>query len=318
MEEIMKNLGVGVHVAGTSVPKLIDGIVAAERAGIQCAWMTCGGPAPDPLAIFAAAAARTTRILLGTSIIPTFPRHPLALVQGALVVDALAPGRLRLGVGPSHKPAIEGTWGIPFERPQEHLREYLTILRAALNGGKVDFDGRRFKAHAQLPAPTRVTVMASALRPIGFRTCGELADGAISWVCPLPYLRDVAMPALREGAAKAGRAVPPLIAHVPVAVSDDPAAVRKGASEQLGRYPRIPYYSQMFQDAGFPEAREGTLSDRMIDALVVHGTAAQVKERLRALPSFGAAELLAMPILPPGDEGALSRTLSALGELAAE
>ncbi len=314
----MKNLGVGVHVAGTNVPKLIEGIVAAERAGIQCAWMTCGGTAPDPLAVFAAAAARTTRIMLGTSIIPTFPRHPLALVQGALVVDALAPGRLRLGVGPSHKPSIEGTWGIPFERPQEHLREYLTILKAALNGGKVDFDGRRLHAHAQIPGPTRVTVMASALRATGFRTCGELADGAISWVCPLPYLRDVAVPALREGAARAGRPVPPLIAHVPVAVSDDATAVRKGAAEQLGRYPRVPYYSQMFQDAGFPEAREGTLSDRMIDALVVHGGAAQVKERLRALPSFGAGELLAMPILPPGDEQALSRTLAALGELAAE
>lgn len=312
----MKNLLVGVHVAGANAAKLVDGIAAAERAGIQCAWMTCGGVAPDPLAVFAAAALRTTRILLGTSIIPTFPRHPLALVQGAVAVDALAPGRLRLGVGPSHKPSIEGTWGIPFERPQQHLREYLTILRAALNEGKVDFDGTRLKAHAQLPAPARVAVMASALRAIGFRTCGELADGAISWVCPLSYLRDVAVPALREGAMKAGRAVPPLIAHVPVAVSEDAAAVRKGAAEQLGRYPRVPYYSQMFQDAGFPEAKEGKLSDRMIDALVVHGTAATVKARLRELPSFGANELLAMPILPPGDEGALGRTLAALGELA--
>ena len=314
----MKNMLVGVHIAGTSVPKILDSIVAAERAGVQCAWMTCGGAAPDPLAIFAAAALKTTRILLGTSIMPTFPRHPLALVQQSLVVDALAPGRLRLGVGPSHKPSIEGTWGIPFERPQEHLREYLTILRAALNDGKVDFDGRRLKAHVQLAGPTRVTVMASALRAIGFRTCGELADGAISWVCPLPYLRDVAAPALREGAQKAGRATPPLIAHVPVAVSEDIAAVRRGAAEQLGRYPRVPYYSQMFQDAGFPEAKDGTLSDRMIDALVVHGSAARVKERLRALPSFGANELLAMPILPPGDADAFARTLTTMGELAAE
>jgi alkanesulfonate monooxygenase SsuD/methylene tetrahydromethanopterin reductase-like flavin-dependent oxidoreductase (luciferase family) len=74
----------------------------------------------------------------------------------------------------------------------------------------------------------------------------------------------------------------------------------------------------MFQDAGFPEAKEGKLSDRMIDALVVHGSPATVKERLRGLPSFGADELLAMPILPPGDADALSRTLTTLGELAAE
>src|SRR3972149_857738 len=97
----MKNLIVGLHVAGPNARKLIDGIVTAERAGIQCAWMTCGGVAPDPLAVFAAAALKTEHILFGTSIIPTFPRHPLALVQGAIAVDALAPGRLRLGVGPT-------------------------------------------------------------------------------------------------------------------------------------------------------------------------------------------------------------------------
>ena len=74
----------------------------------------------------------------------------------------------------------------------------------------------------------------------------------------------------------------------------------------------------MFQDAGFPEAKEGKLSDRMIDTLVVHGSPARVKERLRELPSFGADELLAMPILPPGDADVLARTLATLGELAAE
>jgi alkanesulfonate monooxygenase SsuD/methylene tetrahydromethanopterin reductase-like flavin-dependent oxidoreductase (luciferase family) len=158
--------------------------------------------------------------------------------------------------------------------------------------------------------------MASALRPNGFKVCGELAAGAISWVCPLPYLRDVAIPAIAEGAAKAGRAAPPLVAHVPVVVTEDAAAAREGAKRQMGFYPRVPYYSQMFQDAGFPEAKEGTFSDRMADALVIHGGADAVKARVRELPSFGAGELLAMPIIPPGDDGALARTLAVLGELA--
>jgi F420-dependent oxidoreductase-like protein len=277
-----------------------------------------GGVAPDPFAIFGAAAQHTNKILFGTSIVPTFPRHPLAMAQGALAVDSLAPGRLRLGVGPSHKPAIEGTWGIPFERPLEHLREYLTILRSVLETGAVNFEGKRLTARGQSGAPTKVTLMASALRQNGFRLCGELADGAISWNCPLPYLRDVAVPALKEGAAKANRPVPPLVAHVPVVVSEDKKSVYEGAQRQIGFYPRVPFYSQMLQDAGFPEAANGELSDRMIDALVVHGSAAEVKERLRALPEFGASELLAMPIIPPGDTGAMGRTLETLGELAGE
>jgi F420-dependent oxidoreductase-like protein len=314
----MKDLKVGVHIGALTAQKTVDGIVAAEEAGIECAWLTVGGLAPDPFAVFGAAAQRTERILFGTSIVPTFPRHPLSMAQGALAVDSLAPGRLRLGVGPSHKPAIEGTWGLPFERPLQHLREYLTILKAFLGEGRVDFDGERLHAHGQTSGPTQVQVMASALRTNGFRLCGELADGAISWVCPLPYLRDVAVPAISAGAAKAGRPAPPLIAHVPVVVSEDADGVRAGAARQIGFYPRVPFYSQMFQDAGFPEAKEGTLSDRMVDALVVHGTAEAVKERLRGVTAFGVAELLAMPIIPPGDVEALPRTLKALGELAAE
>ena len=315
----MKNLKIGVHVSSATAQKTVDAIVAAERAGVECAWLTVGGLAPDPFAIFGAAAQHTQKILFGTSIVPTFPRHPLAMAQGAIAVDSLAPGRLRLGVGPSHKPAIEGTWGIPFERPLEHLREYLTILRGVLETGSVDFSGKRFSAKAQsMTGPTNVTLMASALRTNGFRVCGELADGAISWVCPLPYLRDVAVPALKEGAAKANRPVPPLVAHVPVVVSEDTDAVRAGARRQIGLYPRVPFYSQMFQDAGFPEAANGELSDRMIDALVIHGSASQVKERLRALPDYGASELLGMVIMPPDDAEAMNRTLGVLGELAAE
>ncbi len=314
----MKDIVVGVHIGAMNAAQAVDGIIAAEAAGLDCAWMTSGGVAPDPLAVFCAAAMKTSRIKLGTCILPTFPRHPLAMVQGAVAVDSLAPGRLRLGIGPSHQVSIEPMFGIPFEKPLEHLREYLTILRAALGDGRVDFVGKRLTAKVQLAGPTGVTVMASALRPNGFKVCGELADGAISWVCPPSYLRDVAMPALAAGAAKAGRQAPPLVMHVPVVVSEDIEAVRAGAKRQIGFYPRVPYYSQMFQDAGFPEAKEGELSDRMVDALVVHGSAAQVKARLRELPSFGAGEILAMPIIPPGDADALSRTLKTLGELAAE
>lgn len=315
----MKGMPVGVHIAAMNAKQAIDAIVTAEAAGVDTAWMTTGGTAPDPLAVFTAAGLKTDRVGFGTCIIPTFPRHPIAMVQGAVAVDSVAPGRLKLGVGPSHQVAIEPTFGIPFERPLEHLREYLTILKALLYEGKVQFEGKRLTARAQIAGPTGVKVMASALRVNGFRVCGELADGAISWMCPLPYLRDVAVPAIAEGAKKAGRTPPPLVAHVPVVVSEDAKAVYEGAKRQAGFYPRVPYYSQMFQDAGFPEAKEGEFSERLSEAVVISGSAEQVKGQLRELPAkYGVGELLAMPILPPGDADALPRTLKALGELARE
>jgi F420-dependent oxidoreductase-like protein len=249
------------------VAEQVAAIELAEQLGVARVWLTTGGVGPDALTIFAAAATRTKMIGLGTDIIPAFPRHPLAVVQQAVVVAALAPGRLRLGVGPSHQPSVEGMYGIPFVRPLEYMREYVKILRAALQKGKFDFEGKRFNVHGQVANPPQVPVMLSALRQGSFRLAGRMADGALAWVCPLPYLRDEALPALRAGAKRAKRATPPpLVAHCFAAVHDDAAAVRTTARERLAVYARLPFYQEMFVAAGFPEARDGAMSDAMLDA----------------------------------------------------
>ena len=317
----MKNLVIGVGaMSGNDAKTYIDRIVMAEEAGVQCAWLNNGPTSIDGFVAFGAAALRTKRILFGTSVLMTFPRHPLSMAQSAIAIDQLAPGRLRLGVGPSHKPFIENIFGMPFEKPLEHLREYLTILRTLLTTGEVDFTGKRLSTHAKLtpPGPTRVRVLASALRPNAFHLCGELTDGAISWMCSLSYLRDVAAPALREGARVAGRKTPPLVGHVMVAVSTDATGVRNAARPLTSYYPQLPYYRQMLVDAGFSEVADGSPSERVIDELVVHGSADEVKARLRTLPSYGVDELLATVVEPQNDPATYARTVQALGELAAE
>ncbi|MXX19363.1 MAG: LLM class flavin-dependent oxidoreductase [Dehalococcoidia bacterium] len=327
---MLKDLTIGSHVLAFDARSLIDGIVAADRAGLNTAWLVSGGTSADPLAVFAVAAGETEQIGFGTSIIPTFPRHPLAVVQGALVVEQLAPGRLKLGVGPSHKPGIEGMYGFEFTRPLQHLREYLTILKATLQEGSVSFHGERLHAEASLqpppmaptqpqqPVTTQVKVMASALRPNAYRLCGEVADGAISWVSPLHHLERVAVPALEEGARKAGRERPALVSHVPVVVSEDAEAVWAASQAQLGFYPNAPYYSAMWQDAGFPEAADGTFSRAMSDALVIQGSEQEVAERIRGLPSAGVNEMLAGVLNLEGDPSAADRTIELLGALAQE
>src|SRR5260370_30677216 len=104
---------VGVVVYGTDSGAVASAIVAAEAAGVRQVWMTQGTPAPDTLTIYAASAVRTTSVRMGTSIVPTYPRHPLVLAQQALALGDLPPNRLRLGVGRNSFPNIEGCIGSP-------------------------------------------------------------------------------------------------------------------------------------------------------------------------------------------------------------
>jgi len=185
--------------------------------------------------------------------------------------------------------------GMNFRAPLGHLREYLQILKALLQTGKVDFDGTYYRAHETIPEPLDVPVMASALQPKSFELCGAESDGAISWVCPGEYLRDVALPTMRAGAEQAGRPVPPLIAHAPVCVHDNSDEVRTAIREQVTN-PRLPFYQRMFAAAGFSEAANGTWSDAMIEATALYGNESQVAEKIEGLFEMGATEILVSPI----------------------
>ncbi|MDE2940592.1 MAG: LLM class flavin-dependent oxidoreductase [Chloroflexota bacterium] len=304
---------IGVAAMGGDVPTVVARIQDLEARGIEAAWLTSGGAGPDALTTFAAAAAVTDRILMGTSIIPTYPRHPIVAVAQTQVVAQLAPGRFRLGLGPSHKVSIEPMFGIEHNAPLTNLREYIQVVKELLWQGQVDYDGTQYHGHGSLPgAPAPdVPVMASALRRRSFRLCGEVADGAISWVCPGQYLRDVALPEMKRGAEMGGREVPPLIAHAPVCVSDNPDEVREAARAQLANYPRSPFYQEMFAASGHPEARESEWSDGMIEDVVLSGDEETVAGRLRELFDWGATEVLAHPITAGSDASAsMERTLN--------
>jgi F420-dependent oxidoreductase-like protein len=310
----MARVGVALHELGA--PSQLAAIELAERLGVTTAWLTTGGVGPDAMCIFAAAAARTSRIELGTAIVPTYPRHPLVTAQQAITIASLAPGRFRLGVGPSHRPGIEEMFGLSYARPLAHLREYVEVLKGALQRGRFDFEGEQYRVKGEVADPPNVPVMISALRPASFRLAGEISDGALAWICPLPYLRDVAMPALADGAAAAGRARPPLVAHCFVAVHDDRAAVRESARGRLGMYARAVNYQEMFAAAGLPEARQGQFSDAMIDAVVVGGDEASVSEQLRAYAAAGMDEVIASVLIVGDDRrSSMERTMRLVASL---
>lgn len=287
---------VGVVVQAFDAAEAVARIREAEAADVPSAWMTSGGTAADPLTLFAAAAVQTSSIVLGTCIIPTWPRHPVALAQQVVALESLAPGRLRLGVGPSHEAGMTAMFGVRWRTPLTNLREYLLVLRQLLHEGAVEFEGEHVIALAKLAQPVATPVLGSALRPKSFELCGELADGAISWQCPASYLLAEALPALRRGAEAAGRTPPPLVAHVPVAITTDRTAVREAAERQVGFYSTVPFYRAMYEQAGVPQ-EAGGVSDALIDGLVVHGDEDTVVERLAGLRAAGVGEVIAMPLV---------------------
>ncbi len=284
---------IGVEVTGANASESVQQIQRLEELGVKAAWATSGGDS-DPITLLAVAAMRTDSILLGTSIVPTWPRHPITTAQQTSVIAHLAPGRFRLGIGPSHHSEMYEPFRFNFRKPLTNLREYLKIVKPLVQQGSVEFDGEMYSAHVSASDSfSELPVMASALRPRSFRLCGEEADGAISWVCPLAYLRDSALPAMREGAQAAGRPTPPLIAHAVVSVRENYEEVKEAALEEMAYYPTAPFYQQMFALAGFPEAEElNGWSDRMLREIVISGSEDDVAPRLKAFFAAGAEEVL--------------------------
>ena len=108
----MAALRAGLAIRGLNPAESLAAIVNADERGLPMVWSTVGGTNPDAVTVFAAAAAKTRAIGMGTAIVPTYPRHPLVLASQVLVLESLAPGRFRLGIGPSHRTTIESMFGL--------------------------------------------------------------------------------------------------------------------------------------------------------------------------------------------------------------
>jgi F420-dependent oxidoreductase-like protein len=308
---------VGLVVDGTNAAAATTTIVAAEAARVQQIWMAQPPWSPDVLTTLAAAATKTSTVRLGTSIVPTYPRHPLVLTQQALSLYDIAPGRLRLGIGPSHQAIIEGIYGLPQTTPLAYLREYVKVLRGALWEGKVDHHGHFFNVIVTLPRTAQIPVLISTLGKKAFQLAGEIADGALSWVCPVPYLFNTGIPALRRAAAANGRsAPPPLVAYVSVALSEDRHSVMAAGHRVLDMYAKLPFYAKMFADAGFPLTDSRMIvPDNLVDSLIVSGNEATVAAQFTELVAAGLDELMVtlVPIKDEADE--LTRLMHLIGRL---
>ncbi len=287
-------LRIGVVVNRVSgVEAILKASEQIQTMGYGAAWLTNGGP-EDCMPLLAAIAMRCNRLQLGTSVVQTYPRHPVVLAAEANVIDQLAPGRLRLGIGPSHDVVMD-MLGIHREAPFEHLREYVSVLRLLNTGEAVDFKGEHYKIRTSMGRLIPVPIMIGALQPKTFELAGREADGAITWLCPATYLATIGLPALERGAEEAGRRRPPLVAHLAACVHETAAEVRDAVRSGIPNI-RFPAYQRMLVKAGLDEATGGVWTDALIDRVIAWGSPERVADRIEEMFHLGADEVLIRPL----------------------
>jgi alkanesulfonate monooxygenase SsuD/methylene tetrahydromethanopterin reductase-like flavin-dependent oxidoreductase (luciferase family) len=187
---------------------------------------------------------------IGVSLMPL--RHPYEAALQARSVAQATGAPMVAGFGPGGKSFQTNVLGAPYRSQLTAVREYLTLVRSFLDGKLVEFRGEYFNCNAQLPlcpAPP-VEVGLGVLRPGAARVAGEVADAAITWLTPASYIRDVIRPALEEGAQAAGRAVPRIVAIVPVAFASDDRDLADLVIASSGAHLNAPHYRDMLRRAG--------------------------------------------------------------------
>ncbi len=271
---------------------------AAERDGFAAYW------APnifglDALTALAVVATKVPRIELGTSVVPTYPRHPHAIAQQAHTVAAASGGRFTLGIGLSHKIVIENMFGLSFDRPVRHLREYLSVLMPLSRNETANFDGEMYRVHAavKVKGSDGFGVVVAALGEQMLRVTAALADGTLTWCTGPVTLASHTIPTITRAAEEFGRPSPRVIAALPVCVTADREAAAGRAAEIFAAYGSLPSYRAMLD-------REGVAGPADI---AIIGSASEVQERIQALAEIGVTEFAAVEFGATADEVADTR-----------
>ena len=278
----------------------VQAAVDAEKDGFDGIWYGQIFGA-EVLTVIAIAGERTSRIQFGTSVVPTYVRHPTIMAQQALTVQAATGGRFTLGLGLSHAPVVESMWGLSYERPAVHMREYLNVLQPLLSDGVVSFSGEMFRVNAQaaVPTPKPPEVMIAALAPVMLRIAGERTGGSILWMTGPKTIESHIMPRLTKAAEGSGRPQPRIVAALPVAVTDDPDAARQRAAGLFAIYGTLPNYQRVLEKEGASGPQD----------VAIVGNEAQVEQQIREMASAGATEFVAAAFPADGDaKASLERT----------
>jgi len=280
---------------------IVTEATGVERDGFAAFWVP-NIFGHDALTALALVGTQVPRIELGTAVVPTFPRHPHAIAQQAHSVAAASGNRFTLGIGLSHKIVIENMFGLSYDKPIRHLREYLSVLMPLSRNEFANFDGEMYKVHAAINAKGSdgFSVVVAALGEQMLRVTAAMADGTLTWCTGPVTLANHIVPTITKAAEEFGRPAPRVIAALPVCVTEDRAGAAARAAETFAGYGGLPSYRAMLDREGV----EGPAD------IAIIGSAAEVQDRIGALAGIGVTDFAAVEFGATPDE--ISDTREAL------
>ena len=288
---------------GDTAGRSIDDVVADARAVEADGFSSYALPqifALDAISVLTIVGREVPRIELSTGVVPTYSRHPLTMAQQALTAQAASGGRFVLGIGLSHQLVIEGMFGLSFDKPVRHMREYLAVLMPLIHDGKVSFKGETISSEISIGVEPRIPcpVLVAALGAQMLRLAGTVTDGTVTWMTGPATLSSHTVPTIASAAQAAGRPAPRIAASLPICVTNDIDKARERAARDFQVYGFLPSYRAMLD-------REG--AEGPADVAIV-GDESTVEKQVRALADAGVTEYVAS-IYGSRDERAQTRAL---------
>jgi len=292
---------VGVERGQNGLDALVAQARELEARGFATAWV------PHVFGLDAVTAAaligrETSRIEIGTAVVPTYPRHPTALAQQALTAGVACRGRFVLGIGLSHPVVMEHLLGLSYTRRAKHMREYLEVLAPLLAVEPAHFEGEEFRVGLRLDVPEAgpVEVLVAALGDRMLELAGRRATGTILWMTGPRTIEAHTAPKLRAAARAAARPDPRIVAGFQIVLTSRPDAVTERLSDSVAVYRQLPSYRAMLDREGAEHPVQLALvgDEPVLDAAL---------DRLR---DVGVTDFEA--VIASAEEGARERTLDYL------
>jgi alkanesulfonate monooxygenase SsuD/methylene tetrahydromethanopterin reductase-like flavin-dependent oxidoreductase (luciferase family) len=306
-----------MHRVGVSLPVMeeltardhVRLAIAAEEEGFHTLFV--GEVAgPEAFSLLGAIAASTSHIRLATGIVSVVLRSPALLAMGFRTLDSLAPGRVIAGLGVGSAAISEGWHGIPFTDTARILEETVEVLRPALAGERLTYEGLRTRAdrfRVTLPDPRPMPVWIGALTPAGLRLAGRIADGVLMSFCPQAEAQR-RVEIVQRSASEVGKDRIEIASSVNAYAGPNIDAARARMKRLIAQYAVQPTHSPPFRSV-FPDLDDAAAAwhsgdrkraldlvpDAAVDEVTPVGDAAAIVDLLEGLRSRG----VDLPVLFP-------------------